>query len=106
MKANTRFKRAVVVIVLHMALSASVWAESGDAAIKRTAMESSTITSAGYRPRGGLLEIEFRSGAVYRYRGVPKAVFTAFTKAESKGRFFGSEIRGRYAFEKMDGAHQ
>ena len=100
---NAPFKIAVLTIALHTAFSGSVRAESEDAAIKRTPMESSTIASAGYISGGGILEIEFRSGAVYRYKSVPKKTFIAFAKAQSKGRFFGSEIRGKYSFERING---
>ncbi len=100
---NAPFK-LVVAIALCGRFSVSAWAESGDTTIKRKVVESSTIVSAGYLPGIRVLEIEFQSGAVYRFEGVPKKVFTAFTKAPSKGRFFGSEIRGKYSFEKMNGA--
>lgn len=105
MKVNVPFKLAVVV-VLHLAFPAEMQAEAELVAIKRTAAKSSTIASAGYLADGGILEIEFRSGAIYRYKGVRKEVFLAFTKAESKGRFFGSEIRGKYSFEKTNGARR
>lgn len=105
MKVNVRFK-LVVVLALPLAFPMGTRAGAGEAAIKRKAMQSSTITSAGYLRGGGVLEIEFRSGAVYRYRGVPRDVFIAFSKAESKGRFFGSEIRGKYSFEKTNGVRR
>ena len=101
---DTPFKFALFNIALHAAFSLSVRAESEDATIKRIPMESSTIASAGYILRGGILEIEFQSGAVYRYNSVPKKIFAALAKARSKGRFFGSEIRGKYSFEKINGA--
>ena len=72
-------------------------------AIARAEVESSSIASAGYNRRSKLLEIEFRSGAIYRYRDVPKKVFTAFSASESKGHFFSAEIRGKYAFDKVRG---
>lgn len=101
---NIPFKLAVVTIAQLAVSAVSVRAETEDATIKRIAMESSTIASAGYISERRILEIEFRSGAVYRYKSVPKKTFAAFSKAQSKGRFFGSEIRGKYAFEKMNGA--
>ena len=72
-------------------------------AIQRAAVESSSIASAGYAPASRLLEIEFRSGAIYRYREVPESVFTAFTAARSKGHFFSTQVRGKYAFDKVRG---
>ena len=66
-------------------------------------MESSSIASVGYRRASKLLEIEFRSGAIYRYRDVPKKVFTAFSASQSKGHFFSAEIRGKYTYDKVCG---
>jgi hypothetical protein len=42
------------------------------------------------------LEVEFRSGAVYRYFAVPRRVFEEFLAAESKGSFFNRIIKPRY----------
>jgi lysyl-tRNA synthetase class 2 len=48
-----------------------------------------------------VLEIEFRSGASYRYLEVPPAVFEEMKKATSKGRFFARFIRGKYEFQRL-----
>ena len=74
--------------------------------IQRAAVESSSIASVGYGRASKLLEIEFRSGAIYRYREVPESVFTAFSAARSKGHFFGTQVRGKYTFEKLRGPKQ
>ena len=55
-------------------------ARSEPKAISRVAVESSSIASFGYGRASKLLEIEFRSGAIYRYRDVPKKVFKAFSQ--------------------------
>ena len=62
--------------------------------MKRTPVSSSTIVSIGFSD--GVLEVEFSSGAVYRYQDVPKELFDRLVQAESIGRFFGSEIRPRF----------
>lgn len=77
--------------------------EPNDGAIERIAVQSSTIVSAGYSKETRLLDIEFRTGAIYRYRQVPESVYAAFSAARSKGRFFGTEIRGKFQYEKMKG---
>jgi hypothetical protein len=48
-----------------------------------TAVESATITAIGYDEGLGLLRLEFRSGAVYDYFGVPGAVHDALLRAPS-----------------------
>lgn len=74
--------------------------------IERRKVTSTSIASIGFDPVKGLLEIEFRSGAVYRYRNVAKAVFDRFLEAESKGRFFTAEIRGKYRYERLSGPRE
>jgi hypothetical protein len=67
--------------------------------MNRQPVESSSIASVGYD--SSVLEIEFRHGAVYRYRGVPKPLFEAFMASESMGRFFLEEIRDAFAFVRV-----
>ena len=81
-------------------------AHSEKAAIQRTAVESSSIASVGYARETKVLEIEFRSGAIYQYREVPDAVFKAFSAASSKGHFFSRQIRDKYSHEKLRGPKQ
>jgi len=59
---------------------------------------SSNIRSIGFED--GTLEIEFRSGAVYRYEGVPEQVYLDLVASESVGQFFAEFIKGRYPFTK------
>jgi hypothetical protein len=47
------------------------------------------------------LEIEFVSGGVYRYLGVPPATWRALLAAESKGRFVNEVIKPRYRCERV-----
>lgn len=71
------------------------------AVIVRDPVNSTNLTSAGYNLSARVLEIEFHSGSVYRYRGVPLSAFEALMKAESKGRYFTRQIRGRYEFSRI-----
>lgn len=70
--------------------------------LQRNPVESTNLRSVGYQRAGRVLEIEFRSGNIYRYRDVPLSAFEALMKAESKGRFFAQRIRGQYEFRRMD----
>jgi len=67
----------------------------------RRRVSSSTVASFGYNPKTRTLEIEFTSGAIYRYHGVPASLHARFRKAESKGKFFNNEIRARYFFTRV-----
>jgi hypothetical protein len=59
----------------------------------RTPLDSTTLASAGYDATTGLLELEFRSGALYRYFSVPASLYRDLLTADSKGRFFNRSIR-------------
>jgi hypothetical protein len=73
---------------------------------KRLAVESSSIANVGYNARQRILDIQFHSGAVYRYSTVPKEVHAQFLKAPSKGRYFSAQIRGKYPFQRLRGPTQ
>ena len=58
--------------------------------------DSSNISSARYNATEGVLEVSFRNGGTYRYRGVPVSVYEGFVLAPSAGRFFHSQIKKRF----------
>ena len=64
--------------------------------IPRQRVESSAIATVGYSKRRHILEIEFVNGAIYRYLDVPSAVHRDLMSAESKARFYDSNIRRHY----------
>ena len=68
----------------------------------RTHVTSSAISSVGYDDRSSVLEVEFRSGAVYNYLNVPKKVYRALLNAPSKGSFVSRRVRDRYPFVRRD----
>lgn len=67
----------------------------------RAEVESSNLKSVGYNPLEQVLEIEFRSGGVYQYFQVPFDVYEELLKAESKGKYFWSNIRNKYEYKKV-----
>lgn len=70
--------------------------------MQRKSVQSSQIASIGYDPATKKLEIEFnRSGAIYLYDDVPKEVHDRLITAESIGKAFGAEIKGKYSFTKV-----
>jgi hypothetical protein len=60
--------------------------------------ESSSIAAFAYETEGQLLFIRFSNGRTYRYAGVPSSVFTALSRADSKGTFFNAHVQGRYPY--------
>ena len=67
----------------------------------RAPVESSSLASVGYDRAARVLEVEFRNGAVYRYREVPASLHAELMRADSKGKYFSKRIRGRFAFERV-----
>ena len=59
-------------------------------------VESATLVAIGYDETQEMLELEFRSHAVYRYFGVPGSVYEALLAAPSKGGYFNGAIRGHF----------
>jgi hypothetical protein len=64
--------------------------------IPRQSVQSAAITNVGYSKRHHILEIEFVNGAVYRYLDVPVSIYRDLMSAESKARFYDSNIRKHY----------
>ena len=64
--------------------------------MRRTAVDSTTLRSAGYSPTQRVLELEFTSGAVYQYLEVPASIYRRLIEAASKGTYFNHEIRDDY----------
>ncbi len=69
--------------------------------MNRTPASSSNLASVGYDEASQVLEIEFQSGSVYSYRGVPLSVFQALMSAASHGSHFSAFIRNRYLTERV-----
>jgi KTSC domain len=63
-----------------------------------TTVESATLAIVAYDDVQELLQLEFRSRAIYQYFGVPAEVHTALLRAPSKGRYFNRVIRGRFPY--------
>jgi hypothetical protein len=68
-----------------------------------TAVASTTLATIAYDDTRTLLQLEFRSRAIYQYFGVPAAVHEALLGAPSKGSYFNHAIRGRYPVIRVAG---
>ena len=66
----------------------------------RTSVQSSLLASVAYSI-DATLELEFRSGAVYRYFAVPQAIFAGLITAESKGAYFNRNVRSRFRYQRL-----
>jgi hypothetical protein len=69
----------------------------------RTPVNSSNLVSIGYDAERKVLEIEFNTGSVYQYNGVPESVYRGLMSASSHGQYFDQEIKkGGYSFNRVE----
>jgi hypothetical protein len=68
-------------------------------------VESGTLRALVYDHARGVLQLEFRTRAIYRYFGVPVAVYESLLSAPSKGSYFNRVIRGRFPYALCATAH-
>ncbi len=64
--------------------------------MRRTPVRSTVIAAIGYDPETAELEIQFRSGDVYRYYAVPPSVHAALIEADSPGAYFNKHVSDKY----------
>lgn len=65
-------------------------------------MPSSVINHFSYDAISKTLKINFVSGMIYLYKNVPEQVYNSMKTSVSKGKFFNSNIKDKYKFEKID----
>lgn len=70
--------------------------------MKRSSVESSSLSSVGYDPETSILEVEFRSGRCYRYFAVPRRFFEELMTSSSMGAYLNSHIKPRFPFTLVD----
>jgi hypothetical protein len=69
--------------------------------MERTPITSTTLNAVGYDEDSQTLEMEFKTGSVYQYAGVPSSEFEGLMNADSKGKYFNANIKNRYPFTKL-----
>ncbi|ADK16190.1 KTSC domain-containing protein [Clostridium ljungdahlii] len=62
---------------------------------------SSDLNSVGYDPTSQTLEIQFNSGGVYQYFGVPSNIYEGLMTAPSHGKYFHAYIKNNYSWRKL-----
>jgi len=66
----------------------------------RIAVVSSLLASMRYSSQA-TLDLEFRSGTVYRYFTVPRAIAEGLQVAASKGAYFNRHIKDRFPHQRL-----
>ena len=69
--------------------------------MERSLLESRSVASVGYDDASRVLEIEFRTGRIYQFEGVPRGVYDWFLRTPSKGAYFARMINNRYPFRDV-----
>ncbi len=69
--------------------------------MKRIPVLSSNLVSVGYEASTSTLEVEFHSGSIYQYSGVPEREYQELLDAPSKGKHFHRNIRDRYPYTQV-----
>ena len=69
--------------------------------MERYGVASSLVASIGYDENAETLEVEFLSGAIYQYYGVPQNIFEQFMSDSSKGKFLNAYIRNFYGYSRV-----
>ena len=69
--------------------------------LERKAVRSTNVASVGYDPKSKVLEIQFKSGGIYQYSGVPEKRYQSLMKAKAIGHYFTTDIRPWYSCRKV-----
>ena len=64
--------------------------------MERHAIVSRALVSVGYEDGARELQVEFRSGHVYSYSGVPRSVYDWLLRVPNKELFVTRQVRGHY----------
>lgn len=68
----------------------------------RTPVSSSNVASIGYDVAAQVLEVEFKTGAVYAYDQVPAEIHADLMAAASVGQVLNSKVKPNYPFRKVN----
>jgi hypothetical protein len=64
-------------------------------------VDSSNMAGVSFDKETHILQVDFDSGSRYWYHGVESDKFKTLLEAESKGKFFASEIKPNYPYERV-----
>jgi len=63
---------------------------------------SSQIDAVGYDAGQRVLGVQFHRSGRYDYTGVPQDVYDGMLAAESVGKYFGANVKGKFDFSKHE----
>jgi hypothetical protein len=69
--------------------------------LERHAVKSVILRSVGYDDSTKILEIEFHSGLVYQYSGVPPKVYKDLMRSSEIGKYFSDKVRTQFRTKQV-----
>lgn len=75
--------------------------------MERTPVKSSNVASIGYHEPTKKMEVEFhgKSGkpnTIYEHHGVPSEMHADFMAADSHGKFYNENFRGKFNYKRLE----
>ena len=69
--------------------------------LERQTVKSAILRSVGYDDSAKILEIEFHTGLVYQYAGVPPKVYADLIHSGEIGKYFSEKVRPRFRTKQV-----
>jgi hypothetical protein len=69
--------------------------------MERSPLASRAVVAAAYDAVNNTLELEFTSGRIYQYEGVPAGAYEWLLRTPSKGTYVSRMINGQYSFRDV-----
>ncbi len=69
--------------------------------LERQSVKSVILSSVGYDESTKVLEIEFHSGLVYQYSGVPLKIYKDLMHSSEIGKYFSDKVRTQFRTKQV-----
>jgi hypothetical protein len=69
--------------------------------VERLSVKSRILRSVGYDESTKILEIEFSSGFVYQYSGVPPKVYADLMHSAEIGKYYSEKVRPKFQTKQV-----
>lgn len=91
----------ILMMAAALTLAAGMAEAADTQASTRKKTRSKVIENVCYDQASGTLTVRFRGGPSYAYVHVPAEVYQSMLAAESMGRYYSNEIRGRFTSRRL-----
>jgi len=69
--------------------------------LERQPVKSRILRSVGYDDTTKTMEIEFQSGLVYQFSGVPSKIHMELIRSDPIGKYFSDKVRNRFQAKQV-----